>query len=114
MKKFLVTYHAPVNAMEQTTNVPPEQMAKGMELWMNWAKRCGDKLLDMGSPLVNGQSLHPDGSVHKSTKQVCGYSIVQAENMDEAKGLMAGHPHTSGWSPDATIEVHEQMIIPGM
>lgn len=114
MKKFLVLYHAPIDAMQQRANVPPEQQAKGMEAWMQWAQRCGDKLVDMGAPLINGQQLKPDGSVNNSKKEVAGYSILQAENMDEAKELLKGHPHIAGWHPEATVEVHETMAMPGM
>ncbi len=114
MKKFLVVYHAPIDAMAQTTNVTPEQQAKGMEAWMTWAQKCGSHLLDMGSPLMNGQQLSPGGGVSSSSKNVAGYSILQAENMEEAKALLQGHPHTSGWNADATIEVHETMQLPGM
>jgi hypothetical protein len=114
MKKFLVLYHAPVEALAQTMNVPPEQQAEGMKAWMQWAQRCGDKLVDMGAPLVNGQQLKSDGSVTNSDKKVAGYSILQAENMEEAKSMLEGHPHISGWHPGAVIEVHETRAIPGM
>jgi len=33
--------------------------------------------------------------------------------MDEAKSLLQGHPHISGWSTGATIEVHEAMPYRG-
>ena len=81
---------------------------------MQWAQKCGDHLVEMGSPLMNGQQLSPDGSNHESSKNVSGYSILQAENMDAAKALLEGHPHISGWNQDATIEIHESMPIPGM
>jgi hypothetical protein len=114
MKKFLVLYHAPVESMEQTMNVTPEQQAEGMKAWMDWAKKTGSHLVEMGSPLMNGQTLRPDGSVNTSEKNVSGYSIVQAENMEEAKALFQGHPHIAGWNADASIEVHEFMPLPGM
>ena len=114
MKKFLVLYHAPVDAMQQTMNVTPEQQAKGMEAWMQWAQKCGDHLVDMGSPLMNGLQLSNGGAAKNSEKQVAGYSILQAENMEGAKSLMEGHPHISGWHPAATIELHETMALPGM
>ncbi len=44
---------------------------------------------EMGTPLMNGQALSPDGN----NKMVVGYSVLQAENMEEAKGLLNGHPH---------------------
>ena len=112
MKKFLVLYHAPMSAMEQMANVPKEQQAEGMMAWMQWAKSCGDKLIDMGTPLANGQQIHPGGKSEPSNKDVAGYSILQAENIDEAKKLLRGHPHL-GWNAACSIEIHETMPLPG-
>lgn len=113
MKKFIVIYHAPLDAMQQMANVPIEEQAKGMEAWMAWAKKCGNKLVDMGAPLMGGQALNPDGTSKNSNKEVSGYSVLQAENMDEAKKLLQGHPHL-GWNAACSIEVHETMPLPGM
>jgi hypothetical protein len=60
MKKFLILYKAPLDAMAQTTNMTPEQQAKGMEAWMHWAKKCGDRLIDMG---IWMESLHYLGDI---------------------------------------------------
>jgi hypothetical protein len=114
MKKYLILYKAPLDAMAQTANATPEQQAKGMEAWMLWAKKCGDKLIDMGSPLTNAQQVSPGDKVTTSKTQIVGYSILNAENMDSALLLMKGHPHISGWSADAVIEIHESMPLPGM
>ena len=113
MKKFIVLYHAPVDAMKQTANTSPEDRAKGMEGWMKWAQKCGDKLVDMGAPLTNGQQLSPGGQSRNSDNDIVGYSILQAETMEEAKSLLDGHPHL-GWNSKCTIEVHETMRLPGM
>lgn len=113
-KKFLIIYHAPIDALAQTANISPEEMAKGMALWKSWAKRAGNKLTDLGAPLVNGKRLHPNGSSAPSTRDVSGYSLLEAEDWDEIADLLLGHPHISGWHPEATIEVHEAMLIPGM
>ncbi|MEO6705671.1 MAG: hypothetical protein ABIN04_07485 [Ginsengibacter sp.] len=112
MKKYIVIYHAPNDAQMETSNMTPEQQAEGMKAWMVWAQKCGDKLVDLGSPLANGQALSPEGS-SPSTKGVAGYSILQAENMKDAKALLADHPHL-GWNAACSIEVHEVMPIPGM
>jgi hypothetical protein len=113
MKKFIVIYHAPIDAMEQTAKTSPEDQAKGMEMWMQWAQKCGDKLVDLGTPLANGQQLSPDGKSKNSSKNVAGYSVLQAENMEEAKALLKGHPHLA-WNAACSIEVHETMPLPGM
>jgi hypothetical protein len=113
MKKFIVIYHAPVDAVKQTASASPEEQAKGMEGWMKWAEKCGNKLVDMGAPLMNGQQLNSNGQSKNSDKNVVGYSILQAENLDEAKNLLKGHPHL-GWNADCAIEVHETMPLPGV
>jgi len=111
MKNFIVLYHAPADLMKQTANTSPEEQAKGMEAWMQWAQKCGDKLVDLGAPLMNGQQLNSNGQSYSSSKDVVGYSILQAENMDNAKSLLEGHPHMA-WDAACSIEVHETMPLP--
>jgi len=113
-KRFLIIYHAPIDAMAQTANASPEEMAKGMAMWKAWAKRAGSKLTDLGAPLVNGKRLHSNGSSAPSNRDVTGYSLLEANDWEELEDLLSGHPHISGWHPGATIEVHETMLIPGM
>ena len=112
MKKYIVIYHAPEEFMARSANSTPEEMEKGMESWMAWAANCGDQLVDFGNPLVGGQKLHPDGNSEQSSRQVVGYSILQAENIDDAKALLDGHPHLA-WDGACEIEVHEVMPLPG-
>ena len=47
MNKYLVIYHIPAELLAGMADQTEEEMAKGMEPWMAWAERCGDKLLDM-------------------------------------------------------------------
>ena len=113
MKKFIVIYHAPAEAMAQMANVTPEEMQEGMKPWMDWAAKCGDQLVDMGTPLMGGQRVLPDGTSQDSTREVTGYSVLQANDMAEAKSLVDGHPHLA-WTGGCEIEVHESMPLPGM
>jgi hypothetical protein len=112
MKKYIVIYHAPDELNAKMAESTPEEMAKGMESWMAWAAKCGDQLVDLGNPLEGGQKLRPDGSSEQSGRQVVGYSILQAENIDDAKALLDGHPHLA-WDGACEIEVHEVMPLPG-
>ena len=112
MKKFLVVYHAPDTLVAASTEPTPEEMAKGMEPWMAWAARCGDQLIDFGQPLISGQQLRPDGSNNPSTREVRGYSMVQANDMESALELFKGHPHLD-WDASCAIEIHEVNPLPG-
>lgn len=113
-KRFLIIYHVPADAMAQTANASPEQQAEGMALWKAWADKVGSRLADLGAPVINGRSLDTEGSSEPSTKEVAGYSLLDADDWDELMDLLEGHPHISGWNPEATIEIHETMLLPGM
>ena len=108
MKKFIVIYHAPAEAMQGMADATPEQREEGMKPWMAWAEKCGDRLVDMGTPLVGGTKLSPGGGSQSSDREVTGYSVLQANDMDEARTLLEGHPHLT-WAGGCDIEVHESV-----
>lgn len=53
-------------------------------------KKCGDKLVDLVNPLMNGKKVKPNCKSENSGKPVCGYSILQTENMEYAKVVLIG------------------------
>ena len=110
MKKFVVIYYAPTSNVEQMSAASPEEMQKVMGGWMDWIAKCGDALVDIGTPLGDGQQLSKSGS-SPSDKNVTGYSIMQAEDIQRAIALLQGHPHLEMGS-GFEIEVHESMPMP--
>lgn len=106
MNKYLVIYHAPAEAMAQMAQATPEQKQEGMKPWLAWKDAVGDGLVDFGAPLMGGKRLRPDGGAENSSKEVSGYSIIQANDMEEAQSLLQGHPHLA-WTGGCDIEVHE-------
>ncbi len=112
MKKFIVTYQAPIDATWKTQESTPEEMEEGMKAWMAWAQKCGDKLVDMGTPLGNAITVGPGGSSASSESRIIGYSILQANNMEEARGLLKDHPHLD-WNAECEIDVLESLAMPG-
>lgn len=112
MKKFIVLYHASEDAAKKMASATPEEMKAGMGPWMAWAKKCGTALVDFGTPLGNGRKVTKTGTV-PSNKEVIGYSILQANSMDEAVEMLKGHPHLD-WVEGCEIEVHESLPTPGM
>jgi len=110
MKKFIVVYYASEDAMKEMGKSNPEDKKKGMEAWREWADKTGDGLVDLGTPLGNGQKINQSGS-SASDKGVVGYSILQAEDIDAAKKLLENHPHT-GWNEGCDIEVYESLPMP--
>ena len=105
MKKYMVLYTGTEDSWEKMKDATPEDMKKGMELWMDWAKKCGEHLVDMGSPLANGETMSKENS-SKSQKGLMGYSVLQAEDMGSVKKFLENHPHLS-WADGCEIEVYE-------
>jgi hypothetical protein len=110
MKKYIVLYRASESAVEKTKDMDPEEMKKGMEAWMTWSSKCGEGLVDIGTPLGSGQKVSSEG-VTSGNSGVMGYSILQAEDMDKAVGMLKEHPHL-GWAEGCEIEVHESLPMP--
>ncbi len=110
MARYIVLYYASQAAMEATEHFTPDDMKKGMDDWMAWAERCGERLVDMGAPLSGGQRVTNAGGM-PSDRGVMMYSILDAENMEAARALLVGHPHLD-WHEGCEIEVHETMPLP--
>ena len=111
MKKFIVIYYASANFDEMGKNMSQEDHKKGMEKWMQWAEKCGSGLVDMGAPLGTAQKIK--GSISMpSDKNVVGYSVLQAESMEDAQEMMKNHPHFE-LDQSCEIEVYECMPLPG-
>jgi len=102
MAKYMVFYNTTSAMRAQMAEIPPDQVAAGMEGWMTWGAQVGDRLVDMGSPLVN------DGD---DDVQVSGYSIIDADSQEHLDGLLEGHPHTAA---GGTISTQRFMEKPGM
>jgi hypothetical protein len=111
MAKFVVLYNAPQSAEATMDNNDPAAAAEGMKLWTDWAGRTGEHLADMGAPLGNGQEITPAG-VSAADANVGGYSLLEADSVEQAVALMDGHPHLM--MPGATIQVFQALDIPGM
>ena len=111
MKKFMVLYSANESAMEQMRKSTPEEHKKGMEKWYAWKDKCGESMVDLGAPLGNGKKVSDSGN-SASEKNIVGYSVLQAESMEDALKLLEGHPHL-GWNEGCDIEIYECMPMPG-
>jgi hypothetical protein len=112
--KYLVLYRSSVSAAEQMANADPGAGQAGMELWMNWAGRVGQAMADMGSPLSGVATVTAKGSSADSTRPyVGGFSVLEADSVDEVTKLLDDHPHFQA-PGDPYIEVLEFLPIPGM
>jgi hypothetical protein len=111
MAKYVFIYHAPMTPADAAPPTP-EQMEAVMGEWMAWAGKVGDGMVDFGTPLAGGVRVSTGGT-SPSTREVVGYSIIEADNLDAALELAQGHPHLN-MPGGCEIEVHEAQAIPGM
>jgi len=111
MTKYLFIYHAPTTPADAAPPTP-EQMEAVMGQWNAWAAQVGDRMVDFGTPLAGGVQVTPEGR-SPSTREVAGYTLIEADSMDDALALAQDHPHLN-MPGGCTIEVHEALPIPGM
>ena len=105
MKKFIALYYNTSGAHQPTPELTPEQKEQMMAPWGAWAQKCGDQLVDMGSPFAPASASNDGSSWTPSKNLITGYSIVQANDLAEAEKLFIGHPIYN--YPDHSIEISE-------
>jgi hypothetical protein len=103
MSKFIYLYRGPATAMESFT---PEQSAEQMALWGAWMGRVGAALVDGGAPFGARTAVSDDGTTPDASDQN-GYTIVEAADLDAARGLLDGHPFLSEGKGRFTVDVYE-------
>ena len=111
MKKYLVVYHAPPAFTEKMRAMNQDEMMAEMGRWQTWMEEIGDGMLDGGNPLFGGQKVMKS-STDNSTREVTGYSMIQAASMEDAVKLLDGHPHLA-MDDSCSIEIHEAAPAPG-
>ncbi len=96
MKKFVFLYYG---------FEPPTQEIK--DAWSNWFGSIGDKMVDSGNPFGPGREI-----THTGTKELphdkgatVGYSIINAESIDEAEEIAKGCPIIT------SVRVYEAMSM---
>jgi hypothetical protein len=76
--------------------------------WGAWFGKLGDKLIDGGNPFSdNGQAVNQAGVMAVKEMPATGYSIVQADSMDEATEMAKECPLMS--SKDGAVCVYEAL-----
>jgi hypothetical protein len=75
---------------------PPTQEIK--DAWSNWFASIGDRLVDSGNPFGPGREITHNGAKQLSLDSgaITGYTIINAESMDEAEEIARGCPIITG------------------
>ena len=110
MARYMVFYTGPATAPE---NMTEDAVKTEMGLWGKWMEDIGSALVDMGAPTGQSAVVTDDGSDGEPL-QITGYSIIEADDIDTVKGLMAAHPFIREANGDLSISVHELLSVPEM
>lgn len=101
MKKFVFEYHN-----EADPNAPMQDGI--MEKWNTWFGALGSKLVDGGNPYASGGMAVEKSGVSKiENHPSTGYSIVNADSMDEAVEMAKGCPVLD--QPAGAVRVYEAL-----
>ena len=108
MSKFLYLYQGPATPMDDFT---PEQSAEQTRAWGEWMERVGPALVDAGAPFGARAAVADDGSSPRPSEQN-GYSIVEADSIEDARKMVDRHPFLAEGKGRFTIEIYELAPMP--
>lgn len=95
---FLAVYTMPRAALIAFRTLPKAEQdavdAKGIPLWEDWEKRNAAHLPNLGGMVGKTKRVTKNG-IEDATNNICGYVIVEADDIDLAARLFAEHPHFS-------------------
>jgi hypothetical protein len=103
VSKYLYLYRGPATPIDQFTE---EQSAELMKAWGEWMGRVGPALADGGAPFGARSAVADDGT-SPAPGDLNGYTIVEADSLDAARGLLQGHPFLSEGKGRFSVEVFE-------
>ena len=113
MKEFLLVFR---NDYKNTPESSPEQLQAEMKRWMDWIGGIAaqDKLVSPGNPLtsagkvVRSNNVITDGPYTEIKELIGGYTVVKADNINDAAALADGCPILS---VGGNVEVREIAAI---
>jgi len=72
----------------------PEPTPEVTEAWTSWFTEIGANLVDSGNPFGPGREVTDSATTDlpQGAESITGYTIVNADNIDEAEKLLANCP----------------------
>lgn len=105
MKKFIALYYNTSGAHQPAPEMTEEEKAQMLAPWGAWQAKYGDRIVNMGAPVMPASASSNGESWRPSKNFVTGFSIVAAENIEAAEKMFQGHPIYS--YPDHAVEISE-------
>jgi hypothetical protein len=101
MAKFIYLYRGAI------PELTPEQAAEREAAFAAWIKKLGPALVDVGSPFVGANASVRDDGSEATAGELAGYSIVEADDLAQAKKFTEGLPFLSERDGKHAIEIFE-------
>ena len=102
MAKFVFIYY---DGNPLDNELPSKE---GIAVWGKWFQKLGDKVVDGGAPFnANGHEVSKTGAEPVGTWPATGYTIVEADSMDEAIALTTGCPVLN--TSEGIVRVYESV-----
>ncbi len=100
MAKFLVTYHGGEMPAD------PELLEQARSEFVAWLSRAGEAVLDPGAGLRAVTQLA--AGEPEPLSQITGYSVIKADSVEAASGILTSHPfvHRGG-----TLQINEVLEL---
>jgi len=100
MAKFIYPYRGPA------TDLTPEQGAERMAAYGAWIEKVGAALVEAGSPFGISAAVRDDGT-EGIAGDLIGYTIVEGDDLAEAKALTDGLPFLSDNEGKRAVDIFE-------
>lgn len=102
MAKYLFVYHG------GSAPSDPADIKKVMDAWGNWFGGMGAAVIDGGNPVGKSYTVKGDGSLSPEggANPASGYSLIEAENLEDAHRKAKGCPILQG---GGSIEIAQCM-----
>ena len=101
MKNYVFVYY------DTSNTEASEEVTKA---WGEWFGKLGEKLVDAGNPFASGgKAVEKSGVTTIENFPATGYSIVKAENLNEAVEMAKGCPLVT--SDSAAVRVYETIAM---
>lgn len=118
MKKFMAIYLGTKasdvrknwEALDPASKSEKEKVGK--TLWMNWAIKNQNSIIDHGTPLGKTLKVSSDG-ISETKNAITAYTIVEAESQQAAAKIFLEHPHFTVF-PGDSVEIIECLPMPTM
>ncbi len=99
MSKYLLVYQGKTDPNWQPT---PEQGEAMMQAWTSWGAKVGSALSDFAAPTGARTRVGAGDAL-----PITGYTLVEADSLDDARVLCDGHPFLDEAPADFSVDVYE-------